>query len=194
MASSTPSEALRRLEFPVRGMDCAECTQHVQHALCTLPGVKEAEVFLSSEKAIVRYDPAQVDMGALRNAVETAGYSIPVRVIELPIKGMDCAECTQHVQHALAAIPGVQTVEVFLTSEKAVVRLDLSDVPMNTLHTAVERAGYSVPETPVDGAAERRSLTNFTRPVLTLFGLVVGAVLLLVVAEEWLGVIVQLWR
>jgi len=61
----------------------------------------------------------------------------------------------------LAAVPGVQTVEVFLTSEKAVVRLDLSDVPMNTLHTAVERAGYSVPETPIDGATALATVRTF---------------------------------
>ena len=57
MSHTTP-DALRTVAFPVKGMDCAECTQHVQHALCTLPGVAEAMVSLSSEKAVVRYDPA----------------------------------------------------------------------------------------------------------------------------------------
>ena len=27
--------------------------------------------------------------------------------IEVPVHGMDCAECTMHVQRALAALPGV---------------------------------------------------------------------------------------
>ena len=35
------------------------------------------------------------------------------QTIEVPVRGMDCAECTQHVQHAIAALPGVQNVEVF---------------------------------------------------------------------------------
>ena len=108
-------------------------------------------------------------------------------VMELPISGMDCAECTQHVQHALAAVPGVESVEVFLTSEKAVLRLDPGGVPVETLRKAVESAGYSVPETTTEAQGQRPSLTSFTRPVLTLFGLVVGAVLLIVVAGEWLG-------
>ena len=187
MSRSTPSEALRVMELPVRGMDCTECTQHVQHALGALPGVASAEVFLSSEKAVVRFDPSQVGMGAFRKAVETAGYSIPARVIELPVRGMDCTECTQHVQHALAAVPGVESVEVFLASEKAVLRLDPVGVPMDTLRKAVEAAGYSVPETAIKAAAKPRSLASFTRPVLTLFGLVVGAVLLIVIAGEWFG-------
>jgi len=50
---------------------------------------------------------------------------------------MDCAECTQHVQHALAAVPGVESVEVFLTSEKAVLRLAPVEVAMDTRRKAV---------------------------------------------------------
>jgi hypothetical protein len=30
-----------------------------------------------------------------------------VRTLEVPIAGMDCTECTLHVHHALAALPGV---------------------------------------------------------------------------------------
>lgn len=48
---------------------------------CTLPGIESAEVLLSSEKAMVRYDPTQVDMSMMRRAVEVAGYSIPLRVL-----------------------------------------------------------------------------------------------------------------
>lgn len=187
MTPSTPSDALRMLELPVHGMDCAKCSQHVQHALCALPGVQEAQVFLSSEKAIVRYDPAQVDMSAFRKAVEAAGYSVPVRVIELPVTGMDCAECTQHVQHALAAVPGVESVEVFLTSQKAVLRLGPAEVPMDALRKAVVSAGYAIPEVTLEATSRRSTFASFTRPVLTLFGLVFGAVLLVVVAGEWLG-------
>jgi P-type Cu+ transporter len=113
--------------------------------------------------------------------------STACRVIELPVRGMDCTECTQHVQHALAAVPGVQSVEVFLSSEKAVLRLDPAQVKMEVLHQAVEAAGYSVPQTSAAPGEQTRSLVRFTRPILTLFGLVVGAVLLIVVAGEWFG-------
>ena len=51
---------LQTLEVPVIGMDCAECTQHVQQAIAALPGVESVDVFLSSEKALIRLDPAQV--------------------------------------------------------------------------------------------------------------------------------------
>src|SRR5437016_351710 len=82
MSHATP-DALRTVAFPVKGMDCMECTQHVQQALCTLPGVAEVRVSLSSEKAIVRYDPAQVDMSTFRKAVEGAGYTLPRQTVEV---------------------------------------------------------------------------------------------------------------
>ena len=91
VTSSIPPTACRLIELPIRGMDCTECTQHVQHALCALPGVAEAQVYLSSEKAVVRYDPAQVELSAFRKAVEGAGYTLqlPMRTVELKIVGMD---------------------------------------------------------------------------------------------------------
>ena len=109
------------------------------------------------------------------------------RVIELPVRGMDCSECTQHVQHALSAVPGVESVSVFLSSEKAVLRLDPGLVKIEALYQAVEAAGYSVPGAAAAQEASSSRLSRFTRPVLTLFGLLVGAVLLIVVAGEWLG-------
>src|SRR5436190_1353034 len=46
------------------------------------------------------------------------------RTIEVPVHGMDCAECASHVRGAIAALPGVEAVDVLLSSEKAVIRCD----------------------------------------------------------------------
>ncbi len=110
------------------------------------------------------------------------------RTLEVPVKGMDCAECTQHVQHAIAALPGIETVDVFLASEKAVIKLDPSRVDLPAIRQAVASAGYSVPEIAADGAeANAPLLGNVNRRVLTLLGVVFGAVLFVVVVGEWLG-------
>jgi Cd2+/Zn2+-exporting ATPase/Cu+-exporting ATPase len=102
---------------------------------------------------------------------------------------MDCAECTMHVQHALADLPGVEDVHVLLSSEKAVLQIDPALVDLVTIRKAVEGAGYSVPEPQTTKGFESnsRSLTTFTRPMFTFFGIVFGAVLLIVIVGEWLG-------
>src|SRR5712691_7906023 len=109
--------------------------------------------------------------------------------LEIPVQGMDCAECTMHVQHALTALPGVDDVHVLLSSEKAVLQIDPSQVDLATIRKAVEEAGYTVPESTPEKGAEpaTKPLATFTRPILTLFGMVFGAVLLVVIVGEWLG-------
>src|SRR5581483_2014389 len=109
--------------------------------------------------------------------------------IEVPVRGMDCAECTMHVQRALAALPGVEDVRVLLSSEKAVLQVDPARIDLPAIRKAVEGAGYIVPESARQEGMPRTSasLSTFTRPILTLFGLVFGAVFLVVIAGEWLG-------
>ena len=68
------------LEVPIRGMDCAECTRHVQTSLSQLPGVESSEVFLASEKAVLRLDSSKVDMGQIREAVLEAGYEMDAEI------------------------------------------------------------------------------------------------------------------
>lgn len=113
-----------------------------------------------------------------------------IQTLEVPVAGMDCTECTQHVQHAIAGLPGVESVNVFLSSEKAVIKLDPSRVDLPAIRKAVAGAGYSVPEgleqaSPATTAEAAAS--GFTRQILTLFGVLFCAVLFIVVVGEWFG-------
>ena len=108
-----------------------------------------------------------------------------IQTIEVPIAGMDCTECTQHVQRAIALLPGVQSANVFLASEKAVVQLDPSQVDLTLIRKAVEQAGYQVPE---QAEAETGALAmGVSRSVLRLFGIVFAVVVFVVVVGEGLG-------
>src|SRR5512143_1957019 len=114
------------------------------------------------------------------------------QTLEVPIAGMDCTECTLHVQHAIAALPGVNQVDVFLASEKAIVRLDPAQVDLSMISAAVKEAGYSVPHRtrPPDRSAELQR--GYSRQVLMLFGGVFFAVLFIVIIGDWLGLFERL--
>src|SRR5215218_5009842 len=62
--------------LPIEGMTCASCVRRVEKALTKVPGVGAANVNLATEKATVSFDPAVVDLGQLRGAVEKAGYTV----------------------------------------------------------------------------------------------------------------------
>lgn len=108
------------------------------------------------------------------------------QVLEVPVQGMDCAECTRHVQHAIASLPGVEEVTVYLASEKAVVHLDPRQVDLALIRQAVAGAGYSVPEaeTQTEGG---QAGTSYQRRILSLLALVFGTVLFVIIVGEWLG-------
>ncbi|MFZ5883082.1 MAG: heavy metal translocating P-type ATPase [Chloroflexota bacterium] len=117
-----------------------------------------------------------------------------LQTLEIPIKGMDCAECTQHVQHAIEKLPGVQSVNVFLGAEKAVVRLDPAQVDMLAIRAAVRGAGYDVPASdspkvdPVSmGDASTRSAQDFNRRLTLLLISVFAIILSVVIFGEGLG-------
>src|ERR1051325_2023880 len=113
-----------------------------------------------------------------------------IQTIELPIAGMDCAECTQHVQHAITSLSGVKKADVFLSSEKAIIQLDLSLVKIADIRSAVKGAGYSVPDLNQQGApTQNLAIADFSRRILTLFGLALGAIVILTVLGEWLGLL-----
>lgn len=180
------------IELPIQGMDCAECASHIQRAISQVAGVESAEVLLSAEKARVRLDPSRADISSLRRVVEQAGYRVPdttdtAETVEFGIAGMDCAECASTVQRALAAVPGVRSATVLLSSEKALIERDPARVPLATLHAAVEGAGYRVREGDTLAASAAPGGADFSRQALALFGLVFGAVLFVVVIGEWLG-------
>ena len=101
--------------------------------------------------------------------------------IEVPIEGMDCVECTEHVQRALAALPGVTEVEVLLASERAVIELDPDRVGMPELRQAVSSVGYSIPQ---DAVAERPQASPSRAPLAAVGALTVVVVLLTVVGEQ----------
>ncbi len=106
-----------------------------------------------------------------------------IQTIEVPVHGMDCAECTHHVQQAIAHIPGIEAVEVLLGAQKAIVTLDAAKVKMPNIVKAVAKAGYSVHGT--DDRARKGGQAS--KRILMILALAVGAILFLTVAGEWLG-------
>jgi len=67
--------AREQLEIKVKGMTCAACSARVERVLNRLPGVLHAAVNLATEKAVVKYNPAEVSPADIRRAIRDAGYT-----------------------------------------------------------------------------------------------------------------------
>jgi P-type Cu+ transporter len=111
-------------------------------------------------------------------------------ILEIPILGMDCAECTQHVKSAISGLRGVTSVQVLLASEKAIVLIDPDHVDLTRIATAVKSAGYSV-RAGEEVDSPKTNYGDISRHMFTVLGLVFGVVLFVVVFGEWLGLFAE---
>lgn len=63
-----------RVNLSLSGMHCTSCAGIIEKGLKKVPGVKEAKVNFSAEKAMVFYDETQSKVQDLINAVKKSGY------------------------------------------------------------------------------------------------------------------------
>jgi heavy metal translocating P-type ATPase len=76
---------------------------------------------------------------------------------ELSIGGMTCASCVAHVEHALAAVPGVSEVSVNLATERAQIKHE-PGVELAALTGAVVAEGYEA--RPLTSASQHTAKTD----------------------------------
>ena len=72
---ATPAAAANRtVTLSVPGMTCALCPITVKTALTRVEGVTKADVNFDKRQAVVTYDDAKTNVGALTRATTDAGY------------------------------------------------------------------------------------------------------------------------
>ena len=107
---------------------------------------------LATEKATVVFENGAVPLTDLMQAVREAGYDVATETITLPIGGMTCASCAQHVARALKKVPGVLEANVNLATEKATVTYVPGLATLADFKKAVAEAGYEVRDVPEEKA------------------------------------------
>ena len=60
--------------FPIQGMTCGNCVQHVEQALKKLSGISQLEVNLEKQDALVEYDSTLVTYETMASVLKDAGY------------------------------------------------------------------------------------------------------------------------
>ncbi|GIK88343.1 MAG: heavy-metal-associated domain-containing protein [Burkholderiales bacterium] len=64
------------VKLNVQGMTCGGCVASVTRVLKSTPGVSDAQVTLQPGAATVTFDPAKVQVGQLKAAIEEAGFDV----------------------------------------------------------------------------------------------------------------------
>jgi len=136
-------------------MSCATCSGTIEDAVEELDGVAEMSANFASDEGVVTYDPAEVSLSEVYDAIEGAGYDPERASRTVSVTGMSCATCAETIEGSLADVPGVLGTDANFASDEVVVRYNPADVAFADIYAAIESAGYDPVETDADGGRER---------------------------------------
>jgi Cu+-exporting ATPase len=183
----------RTARLDITGMTCANCSGTVGDTLESLDGVIEANANFATDEGSVEYDPDEVSLGEIYEAIEDAGYGAVSDTVTIGISDMTCANCVQTNETALENTPGVIAAEANFATDEAQVRYNPADTSLDALYDAIEDAGYSPVREDNDSdessedardAARQGEIRKQLR--LTLFGVALSAPMLFFLAEKFL--------
>ena len=129
------------ITLPVEGMTCASCAARIEKNVSKMPGVKEVNVNLASERARVVLD-GDTSWHDVVEKIEKTGYKVPLQEVDLNIEGMTCAACSARIEKVVGKLPGIDSIHVNLASEKGHVAFIPGLVKESDIIAAVQKAGY----------------------------------------------------
>jgi Zn2+/Cd2+-exporting ATPase len=147
-ASETLAHATTHRRLPIGGMDCADCAATLERSVAAMKGVSSVRVHFATGVMLLEYDPALIDLPAIRNRVESLGYTIREgdgqQVTVFRVEGMDCADCATKLADMVENLEQVLHAEVnFGAGLLTVTHAGPEDVAPRVSERAAE-AGYTV--------------------------------------------------
>ncbi len=132
----------KQVTLPVTGMTCANCVATVERNLSKVEGVGKANVNLSSERALISFDPSLARLQDFLERVQQAGYGIATGEAELAIQRMSDDNDARHLEKVLSNLDGVLRAQVSFATEKARIEYIPTVVSQTELRRSISSAGF----------------------------------------------------
>jgi Cu+-exporting ATPase len=149
-----PELQLSQLVLPVLGLKKDADSQRLESWLRAYPGISQVIVNRAGGTAQLTYDPKQVTLNVLVNAVRTIGFRIGGTQMRIGIQNLRCASCVQFIEDELHATPGVLSASVNVATQEATIEYLPEKTTLADLNLAIESWGYkprpATSEEPVD--------------------------------------------
>ena len=139
---------MSKIEFPILGMTCANCSARLEKALSSMEGVESATVNFATERATVSYDPDKLSPTDIVQRIQDTGYDVPVERASLLVQGMTCATCVAKVERGLKRLDGVIDAAVNFAAERVTIEYIPGIAGPDDFKRTIERLGYVVPDVP----------------------------------------------
>jgi len=67
---------MKQITLLVPGISCGHCKSSIEGAVASMDGVARVEVSVIKRTVDVEYDPAQLDLAAIVNAIDDQGFEV----------------------------------------------------------------------------------------------------------------------
>lgn len=187
----------KKTSLKITGMSCAACAARIEKGLNKLEGVDTANVNFAMEKATVEYDGNQVDVPKIEAVIEKLGYGIikeeavKENKVELKITGMSCAACSAKVERKLNKLGGISKANVNLTTEKATIEYNPSEIKVSEMIKAVQDLGYGAEkaeEVTKDREKEQREKEIKKLQISLIISIILSSPLVMAMVLSLLGI------
>ncbi len=142
----------KQLTLPITGMYCTNCVSTIERNLKKVNGVQGAVVNLSSERAVVQFNPSATGLDEFIARVQRAGYGVATGEADLIIKRLGDDSDARRLEKALQKVEGVIEVSASITTERARVKYVPTVVSQAEIREAVSKSGFEAME--LGGEAE----------------------------------------
>lgn len=142
----------RQVILPVTGMTCANCAATIERNLKKEKGVASAIVNLSSERAIVEFDPQLTGLGDILQRVQKAGYGVATGRLTFNLKEVDDQIRLSRLEQKIQSLEGVQKINLNYVNGRLEVEFIPTLVGVSEIRKAISDLGFSLIE--LEGAEE----------------------------------------
>ncbi len=175
-------EKSKHVVLPVLGMTCANCVATIERNVNKMPGVSNIVVNLSTERAMVDYDPAELEVTDLINKIERVGYGIASGEFVLGIKRLSDVSDAARLEHLFNGVDGILEAHANVATEKLKIRYIPTMINTEEINRIVKKAGFETIDQNMDeGNVEEKlryeEIDNQRR--LLIFGILFSLPLLL---------------
>lgn len=156
---------IHEISLAIDGMTCTSCEEHIDHAAMEVPGVLTAQSDFNTGETIIKYDESTSSRQEVIDAINASGYKVlsviekegeqkpaiaisnaKLQVLTLPVAGMTCTGCEEHINYEVNKLTGVSETKASYEDGKAIVKYDPTKTSKEEIIKAINDTGYKVEE------------------------------------------------
>ncbi|KAF2430181.1 copper-transporting ATPase-like protein [Tothia fuscella] len=141
----------------IEGMTCGACTSAVEGGFRDLAGIRQFNISLLAERAIIIHDPTKITAAKIAEIIEDRGFdarlissvegtsqnSASATTVHLKVYGLKGADAARELETSLKALSGITSATVNLSTSRATITHKTAGIGLRAIVESIEAAGYN---------------------------------------------------